>query len=152
MSLLDIVLIVVAIVSAVVFGLYFLNKKLTKKATASQDMIERSKQVTTIFVIDKKKDKITNINVPKAVIDGMPKMYKLLRLHFVQAKIGAQIITLMCDKHIFNAIPTKRNVKVEVAGIYIVNVVGMKTKEELKQAQKDKKIKMKNEKKAKKDK
>ena len=129
----DIIILVVIIVG-VVFGLlYWLNKKASQKLGDQQEIIQRSKQTTSIFVIDKKHSK-------------MPKFYKFLKLYFVQAKIGPQIMTLMCDKKVFKAIPLKKNIKVELAGIYIVNVVGMKTKEELKAIQKEKKEKNKKDK------
>lgn len=142
----DIIILVVIIVG-VVFGLlYWLNKKASQKLGDQQEIIQRSKQTTSIFVIDKKHSKITDVNMPKAVIENMPKFYKFLKLYFVQAKIGPQIMTLMCDKKVFKAIPLKKNIKVELAGIYIVNVVGMKTKEELKAIQKEKKDKNKKDK------
>lgn len=142
----DIIILVVIIVG-VIFGLlYWLNKKASQKLGDQQEIIQRSKQTTSIFVIDKKHSKITDVNMPKAVIENMPKFYKFLKLYFVQAKIGPQIMTLMCDKKVFKAIPLKKNIKVELAGIYIVNVVGMKTKEELKAIQKEKKEKNKKDK------
>ncbi len=148
MSTGDIIIIITIIVGVILGGLYYLNKKATKKMGDHQDMINRSKQTTTIFVIDKKKTKITEVNMPKIVTEQMPKIYKFLKLYFVQAKIGPQIMTLMCDKKVFNAITVKKNVKVELAGIYIVSVVGMKTDKELKEIKKAKKQKEKEAKKS----
>lgn len=148
MSTGDIIIIITIIVGVILGGLYCLNKKATKKMGDHQDMINRSKQTTTIFVIDKKKTKITEVNMPKIVTEQMPKIYKFLKLYFVQAKIGPQIMTLMCDKKVFNAITVKKNVKVELAGIYIVSVVGMKTDKELKEIKKAKKQKEKEAKKS----
>lgn len=150
MSTGDIIILVVGIIAAVFAGLYFLNRWAYKKMDTQQTLIDKSKQTATIFVIDKKKDKITNVNMPKVVIENMPKIYKYMKMRFVQAKIGPQIMTLMCDKRIFEAIPVKKNVKVELAGIYIVNVIGMKSAEELKQMKKEKKLKEKEAKKSKK--
>ena len=147
MSTGDIIIIITIIVGVILGGLYYLNKKATKKMSDHQDKINRSKQATTIFVIDKKKTKITEVNMPKIVIEQMPKIYKFLKLYFVQAKIGPQIMTLMCDKKVFNAITVKKNIKVELAGIYIVSVVGMKTDKELKEIKKAKKQKQKETKK-----
>lgn len=150
MSTGDIIILVVGIIVAVFAGLYFLNRWAYKKMDTQQTLIDKSKQTATIFVIDKKKDKITNVNMPKVVIENMPKVYKYMKMRFVQAKIGPQIMTLICDKRIFEAIPVKKNVKVELAGIYIVNVIGMKSAEELKQMKKEKKLKEKEAKKSKK--
>ena len=148
MSGLDWIIVVVVIIGAVFVGLYFLNKWAYKKMDTQQTMIEKMKNSMSIYVIDKKRDKITNINMPKAVVEQMPKIYKKMKMCFVQAKIGPQIMTLICDKKVFAAIPIKKNVKVEIAGIYIVSVVGMKTPQEMKAIQKEKKAKAKAEAKA----
>lgn len=150
MTFLDWVIIVVAIIGAIFAGLYFLNKWAYNKMNTQQAMIDKMKNSMSIYVIDKKHDKISNVNMPKTVIEQMPKMYKKMKLYFVQAKIGPQIMTLMCDKKVYAAIPTKKNIKVEIAGIYIVNVAGMKSPQEIKQIQKEKKLKAKEEAKAKK--
>jgi len=134
----DIIIIVVAIVAIIIVGLYFLNRWAYKKIDNQQAIIDKAKVLTTIYVIDKKKDKITNIKMPKAVVTQMPKIYKLMKMRFVQAKIGPQIITLICDKNVFDAIPVKKTVKVDIAGLYIVGMPGLKTKKELKQAKKEK--------------
>ncbi len=142
------IIIIITVVVGLIFGLlYFLNKKAAQKMSVQQEMIDRSKQLVNIFVIDKKKAKITEVNMPKVVTEQMPKFYKFIKLYFVQAKIGPQIMTLICSKHIFNAITVKKNVKVELAGIYIVNVVGMKSPQELKALKKAKKQKEKEAKK-----
>lgn len=104
-----------------------------------QDMIEKSKMTMSIFVLDKKKDKITNVNLPKAVADQMPKHYKFMKMPIVRAKVGPQILTLLCDKNVYEALPIKKNVSVELAGIYIISMKGMKSKKEMKQFKKDKK-------------
>ncbi len=143
----DLIIIIMLFVAVIGGGLYLLNKKLSKKMNDAQSFIETSKQLVTIYPIDKRKDKITNVNMPKAVLDQVPKYQRLIPNYFVKAKVGPQIVTLMCDKHVFNAVPVKKNIKVELAGIYIVSVVGMKSKEEMKQIKKDKKEKAKAEKK-----
>ena len=54
------------------------------------------------------------------------------------AKIGPQIQTLMCDQKVYDSIPVKKQVKVEVAGILIVNVLSGKIVEPKKQGMMDK--------------
>lgn len=148
MSFLDWIIIIAIVLGAILAGLYFLNKWAYKKMDTQQTMIEKMKNSMSIYVIDKKHDKITNVNMPKAVMEQMPKIYKRMKLYFVQAKIGPQIMTLMCDKRVFAAIPIKKNVKVEIAGMYIVSVAGMKSPEEMKALRKEKKLKEKAAKKA----
>ena len=119
----------VAIVAVTVF--YFINKWAGKKAAAQQDMVQQHKQTVSIYVIDKKKDKITNAGFPKAVADQIPRMAKLMKTPLVKAKIGPQIMTLVCDAKVFDALPMKKTVTVEIAGAYIVGMKGMKTKMEM---------------------
>ena len=138
MNAMDIILIVAAAVAAIVAGIYFLNKWAAKRMTGQQEIIDRTRTVTTIYVIDKKKDKAANVNLPKAAASQMPKVYKFIKMPFVKAKIGPQIVTLMCDGKVFKALPVKKSVKVGLAGIYIVDMVGMKTEKEMKEQKKQK--------------
>ncbi len=95
-----------------------------KKVTQAQDFIEQNKISTQIFVIDKKMEKPTPSNVTKAVYDQLPKTAKIRKMPLVKAKVGPQIVNLMCDKSVFEIMPMKKNVKVELAGIYIVKIQG----------------------------
>lgn len=147
MSGLDIIIIVAAVIVAVVAGLYFLNKWAYQKMDTQQQMINNVKTLTNMYVIDKKKAKITEVNMPKVVTENMPKMYKFIKMRFVQAKIGPQIVTLICDKRIFDIIPVKKNIKAELAGIYIVSIPGMKSLNEIKKEKKEKNKAAKKEKK-----
>jgi hypothetical protein len=58
-------------------------------------------------------------------------MAKIMKMPLVKAKIGAQIMTLVCDADVFKALPLKKTVSVEIAGAYIVSMKGMKTKMEM---------------------
>jgi len=123
---------VVAILAVIgVTAFYFINKWAGKKAAAQQDMVAQHKQTVSIYVIDKKKDKITNAGFPKAVADQIPRMAKLMKTPLVKAKIGPQIMTLVCDAKVYDALPIKKTVSVELAGAYIVGMKGMKTKMEM---------------------
>ncbi|MEG0014526.1 MAG: hypothetical protein RR618_06410 [Cellulosilyticaceae bacterium] len=121
-----VVLIWVAVIAAVAVGLYFWGKRLQKKYDEQQALVNQYKQAVNIFVIDKKKDKADNLKLPKQIKDQLPKMYKRRKMPVVIAKIGPQIQTLMCDEKIYNSIPVKKQVKVELAGILIVNVLAGK--------------------------
>lgn len=121
--------IVIAVVAALLVGLYFWGKKLQTKYDEQQQLIADNKQAVTLFVIDKKKDHVTNLKLPKQVKDQLPWMYKKRKMPVVIAKIGPQIQTLLCDQKVYDSLPTKKQVKVELAGILIVNVVSGKLPE-----------------------
>ncbi|MGL4345118.1 MAG: hypothetical protein ACRCTE_07975 [Cellulosilyticaceae bacterium] len=128
-----IVLIWVVVIAAALVGLYFWGKKLQKKYDEQQQLVNQYKQPMTIFVLDKKKDKPDNLKLPKQVRDQLPKMYRKRKMPVVIAKIGPQIQTLLCDESVYNTIPVKKQIKVEVAGIMVVNVLSGKLAEPKKQ-------------------
>ena len=135
----DILLIIIAIVGVVFAILYFFMRWSQNKMYEQQKMISATSQPLTIYVIDKKRDKLANAHLPKAVVEQMPKRANLMKMHFIKAKVGPQIMTFICDKAVWNALPLKKNVKVDASGIYITNMKGMKSKEELKAIAKAKK-------------
>lgn len=135
----DFLIISLFVVGIIGVGLYFLNKWAVTKNTEQQQFIETNKQIIPAYIIDKSHDKICNVQMPKLVLEQIPKHYKYLKMYFVKAKIGPQIMTLMCSKEVYKAVTIKKNIKLEVAGIYIVSVVGMKSKAQLKEAKKKKK-------------
>lgn len=147
----DIAIIVIVVLALVVFGLYKLNQWASKKMTEQESLIQSSKQQASIFVIDKRRDKAENVNMPKVFYENMNAVNKRMKMNFVKAKVGPQIVTLMCDKHIFNNLEVQKTYKVEIAGLYIVSVKGLKSASEIKQIAKDKKEKAKKEEKARKE-
>lgn len=114
--------IVFVVVAAVLVGLYFWGRKLQTRYDEQQQLINDNKQSATIFVIDKKKDHVDNLKLPKQVKEGLPWMYKKRKMPVVIAKVGPQIQTFMCDQKVFDSIPTKKQIKVELAGLLIINV------------------------------
>ncbi len=145
----DICLILVIVLAAAIAGLYFLSRWSSKKYDEQQTQIQKVKERATIYVIGKKHDYAKNVNLPKIVTEQMPKLGKAVKMYFVQAKVGPQIITLITDKNVYNAIPVKRNVRAEIAGLYIVSIEGLKSAQDMKKIKKEKKAKEKAEKKAK---
>ncbi len=65
MTFLDWVIIIAVIIGAIFAGLYFLNKWAYKKMDTQQTMINKMKNSMSIYVIDKKRDKITNISLKR---------------------------------------------------------------------------------------
>lgn len=117
-----IVMVVLAIVLAIV---YSLSRKNYKKVIEAEDFIKANKQVASIFVIDKRYEKPTENNVGKLIYEKLEKSAKRRKMCMVKAKVGPQIVTLICDKNLFDVITPKKTIKVELSGLYIVNVVGI---------------------------
>ena len=132
MGPIDILLLAIAILAVLAGGFYFFARWSTRKVGEQQRLLESTTQALTIYVIDKKRGKIADSGLPKAVIEQMPKRANFMKMHFVKAKVGPQLMTFMCEKNVYNALPLKKNVKVDASGIYITNMKGMKSKEEMK--------------------
>ncbi len=116
--------IILLIMIAVLIGLYFFGKKIEKRNAANQEAIEASSQVISMLVIDKKKMKLKDANLPKIVLDQTPKYLRRSKVPIVKAKVGPRVMTMMCDPKVFDVIPLKQEVKATVSGIYITNVKG----------------------------
>ncbi len=130
MSTLTIVLLVItAVLLIAVVALYFLGKRAQKKQAEQQGQIEAMKQTVSMLIIDKKRMKIKDSGLPQAVIAQTPKLLRASKLPVVKAKIGPQIMTLVCDEKIFDSVPVKKEVKAVVSGIYITDVKGLHGKQ-----------------------
>ncbi|WP_058486994.1 hypothetical protein [Defluviitalea phaphyphila] len=126
MDIWQIILTILIVLVALGVVLYFLGKKAQTKMDQQQSLINQYKTTTPIFVIDKKKEKITNANLPKSVIEQFPKWARFRKMPLVKAKIGPQITTLICDNKIFKQIPVKKVIKADIAGLYIVSIKSVK--------------------------
>ena len=126
-----IVLIVVTVVLiAGIIILYFLGKRAQKKQDEQQELLEANKQTVSMLIIDKKRMKIRDSGLPQAVLDQTPKYLRGSKLPIIKAKVGPQIMSLICDDKIFESVPVKKEVKAVVSGIYVMGVKGLHGKTE----------------------
>ncbi|MCQ2519703.1 MAG: hypothetical protein MJ107_04125 [Lachnospiraceae bacterium] len=121
--------IVTIVISVILIGLivllYFLGKKAQKRQDEQAAQMEAYKQSVSMLIIDKKRMRLKDSGLPSAVIEQSPKLMRLTKLPIVKAKVGPQIMTLVADEKIFEAIPVKKEVKAVVSGIYITDVKGL---------------------------
>ena len=126
MSPVAITLLVIVIVLAIIIAvLYFLGKKAQKKQAEQQELLDANKQTVSMLIIDKKRMKMKDAGLPQMVIDQTPKMMRGSKLPIVKAKVGPQVMTLVCEESIFESVPVKKEVKATVSGIYITAVKGL---------------------------
>lgn len=125
MSWWQITLIVLAVFAVLVAILYFVGRRLQTKQDEQKALLEANKQTVSLLVIDKKRMKIKDANLPAAVTSQIPKMSQNIKVPLVKVKIGPQIMTMFCDEAIYDLIPVKKEVKAEISGIYIVGVKGV---------------------------
>ncbi len=131
-----VLLCILAVLIIGVVVLYFLGKKAQKKQAEQEEMMQANKQTISMLIIDKKRMKIKDSGLPQVVIDQTPKLMRRSKLPIVKAKIGPQIMSLICDDKIFDSVPVKKEVKAVVSGIYILDVRGLHGKAEKKEEKK----------------
>ena len=118
-----ILILIVLVLVAVGFVAYrIIKSKVQKKMDDQQQLVNQHKVPVSILVLEKRKDKIANANIPKSVIDQIPKVYKIKKVPIVKAKIGAQVMDLLCDEDVFDKLPERKTVRVDLAGIFIAAI------------------------------
>ncbi|MCL2254424.1 MAG: hypothetical protein FWC09_08260 [Lachnospiraceae bacterium] len=131
-----IMIIVLAVTTIALVVLYILGKKAQKKQDAQKEQIDAMKQTVSMLIIDKKRMKLKQAGLPQAVIDSTPKLMRGAKLPIVKAKVGPQILSLVCEEKIFDSVPVKKEVKAVVSGIYITEVRGLHGKNVIQPAKK----------------
>lgn len=137
-------LIVFAVLAVIFIVLYIVGRKAEKKANSQREMMESQAQTMSFFVIDKKKVKLSEANLPKAVVEQTPKYLRRTKLPILKVKVGPKVMSLICDDKIFPNILPKQEVKAQVSGIYVISAKRIrgplpepkKTKKELKEEKK----------------
>ena len=122
-AIIAIIFLVILIIILIV--LYFVGKKMQKRQDENNALLQANKQYVSMLIIDKKRMKIREAGLPQAVIDQTPKALRGSKMPIVKAKIGPQIMSLICDEKIFEDVPVKKEVKAAVSGIYILEVKGL---------------------------
>lgn len=120
-----ITLIILGSILAILAVLYFVGRRMQKKQEASQAQIDAMKQTVSMLIIDKKKLRLKDSGLPAVVLAQTPKYMRIAKMPIVKAKVGPQIMTLVCDAAIYDSIPIKKEVKATVSGIYITEVKGL---------------------------
>lgn len=116
----------IAVLIAVIAGLYFLAKRNERKRDEQQASIDQMAQNYNMLIIDKKKLRLKESGLPSIVIEKTPWYGKLGKVPIVKAKVGPKIMTFVADNQIFDVIPVKKEVKATVSGIYITDVRGIR--------------------------
>ena len=117
-------LVIALIVIAALVALYIFGSKMQKKQEKAQADMMVGAQTYSILVIDKKKMKLKEAGFPAIVLEQTPKYLRNSKVPVVKAKIGPKVMSLMCEPKIYDLIPLKKEVKVVMNGIYIIDVKG----------------------------
>lgn len=118
----QILLIILAILVGVLIVLYFVGKRLQKRQAEQQEQMEAAAQQVQLLVIDKKRLPVKESGLPQMVIDQVPKMMRRQKLPIVKVRFQGKIMNMIADERVYDVIPTKKEVKATISGIYITDV------------------------------
>ena len=117
-----VLLIILVIMAGILTALYFYGKKMQQKQEDNRAQLEAAAQNVSMLVIDKKRMKVKDADLPKIVMDQLPKRYMNSKMPIVKAKIGPKIMSLIAEEEVFDLIPVKAEIKASVSGIYILSI------------------------------
>ena len=123
-----ILIVVVAAMAVILTVLYFLGRKLQARQEEQQTQIDAQAQQIAMFIIDKKKLRLKDAGLPEVFMKQTNFFTKRAKMPVIKAKIGSQVMNLICDAAIFDQVPVKKEVKATVSGIYITAVKGLRGK------------------------
>ncbi len=117
----EIAIIIIIVLIAILIGLYFIGRRLQKKQATQNEAIQSASQTMTFFVIDKKKLKLKDANLPKMVLEQTPKYMRRAKLPILKVKVGPKVMSLICDSKVFETILPNQEVKAQISGIYVTS-------------------------------
>ena len=122
-----VMLVILVILIAALAALYFFGKRMEKKQAEQKEQMDAVSQTVTMMFIDKKKKKLKDAGLPAVILENTPKYLRRSKVPIVKAKVGPQIVTLMCDAQVFPIVPVGgKPIKAVVSGIYITGVKGIR--------------------------
>ena len=123
-----ILIVVVAAMAVILTVLYFLGRKLQARQEEQQTQIDAQAQQIAMFIIDKKKLRLKDAGLPEVFMKQANFFTKRAKMPVTKAKIGSQVMNIICDAALFDQVPVKKEVKATVSGIYITAVKGLRGK------------------------
>lgn len=116
-----VLLVIIAILIIAIIALYILGRRMQKKEAESQSQMEAASQSMTFYIIDMKRMKFKDANLPKIVMEQTPKYARRVKLPIIKVKVGPRVMSLICDPKVFDTLAPKQEVKAKVSGIYVTS-------------------------------
>lgn len=118
-TILTVILVILVILVVLLGILAFFGRKAQKKQNEQRAAMDAMAQTISLYIIDKKRMKVTEANLPKIVTDSTPKYMRWAKMPMVKVKAGSRVMTLICDEPVYAQLLPKQEVKATVSGIYI---------------------------------
>ncbi len=116
-----ITIIVIVVLGAAAVILFLMGRKAQRQQDEQAVQMAKSAQTMTCFVIDKKKMRLKNANMPKIIMDSADWKTKLIRVPVVKVKVGPRVMTMICDGDVFKTLAPNQEIKATVSGMYITS-------------------------------
>jgi len=120
-----ILIILIAVLAVAIYYVYQKAKKMQAQQDEYRAQLEAAKQKITMLVIDKKKMKLKDSGVEKAIIENTPKRYRSQKVPVLKVKAGPRVMNLLCESDVFEKVPLKKEVVAWVSGVYVMEVKGL---------------------------
>ena len=121
-----VLLIIILVMAALMFWMSRKYKKMREQEAQQEEQMAAVAQQVSMLIIDKKRMKFKDADLPAGVLSAVPWYQKGLKVPVVKAKVGPQMMTLLCKEEIFDDMPVKKEVKATVSGLYITKVKGLR--------------------------
>lgn len=119
-------LIILGVLIAAIVVLYFIGRRMQKKNDEVMKEMQANSQWVNALIIDKKRLRMKDAGFPAFVMEQTPSYAKRQKIPVVKAKIGPQVHSLMCDVKAYDLIPVKKEIKIKLSGIYVMDVKGLR--------------------------
>ncbi len=119
--------IVIAVLIVMIILLWRWTRKQNKQRDEQQAVVDEMAQTYTVLVIDKKKVRMKDADIPQEIKDSTPWYSRRAKVPIVKVKAGPKVMNMIADNDIYDLIPVKTEIKATIAGIYITNVRGIRT-------------------------
>lgn len=114
-----ITIIVIVVLGVAIFVLFFMGRKAQKQQNEQAKQMLKSSQTMNFYIIDKKKMRLKDANLPKLVLDSADWKTKLFKMPIVKVKAGPKVMNLVSDPDVYKTLLPHQEVKAQVSGIYI---------------------------------
>ncbi len=117
-------IITLSVIGAIIIALVvlmILGKKAQKKQDEQMDQLKAQAMPMSFYIIDMKKMRLKDANLPKVVTESMPKRANIGKMPILKVKVTNRVMSLVCDPEVYKTLLPKQEVKAQVAGIYVIS-------------------------------
>lgn len=116
-----VLLIVLGAIIVIFVVIYLLGRKSQKKMDTQEEALKKNAQPISFYIIDKKRMRIQDAGLPKAVYENTNKFARMGKVPIIKVKAGNRVMNLVCDYEVYQTLLPKQEVRAMVSGMYVVS-------------------------------